>query len=252
MAIQEYQQQGIVFDEVETVICQPRKSGKLRSHIVPVGEVIAWATEFLIPSVNGVLSEPMISTFNPGESQCHFCRKSSQGCEHQEAKLIEAITQVESTAVAQVQKEVLAKEFKKMTDFEVGNTEISSILQQSAFIRKTLDKFEEIAIERAHAGEDIPGYKPVAKYGNNAWIDEGKAERFLGRQKIKAADRRVTKLVSPAQAKKLLDEEGVKMLSKYFEKPFRGNDIAPMDDVRKSVAITTKEEPKEQSIFDLF
>jgi hypothetical protein len=96
------------------------------------------------------------------------------------------------------------------------------------------------------AGGKVPGYKLVPKKaGHDSWLDDDKAEKYLGRQGIPLDERRVVKPITPAVARtKLkalgkLDEKGAKQLAKYVDPgKSSGHTLAPESDSRPAIEST--------------
>jgi hypothetical protein len=96
------------------------------------------------------------------------------------------------------------------------------------------------------AGGKVPGYKLVPKKaGHDSWVDDDKAEKYLGRQGLPIEERRVVKPITPAVARtKLkalgkLDEKGAKQLAKYVDPgKSSGHTLAPESDSRPAIEST--------------
>lgn len=90
---------------------------------------------------------------------------------------------------------------------------------------------KRIQLELEH-GREVKGWKLVAKRAIRQWRDESKAIAYFKKCKIKADQYLVTKLVSPAQAEKLIDKKSIATLADPVSS---GNTIAPSDDKRPAV-----------------
>lgn len=78
---------------------------------------------------------------------------------------------------------------------------------------ETLSEIVDEAAKQAHVlledGIDVPGYGLYEKKaGARSWIDEKKADAWLGRKGLDVNGRRVVKPISPAQAEKILKAAG--------------------------------------------
>lgn len=90
---------------------------------------------------------------------------------------------------------------------------------------------ERIQHELEH-GVAVPGWKLVAKRAIRQWIDESAAVLKFKNLKIPASAYMITKLISPAQAEKILPKVEVAKLASPVSS---GNTIAPESDKRPAV-----------------
>lgn len=88
----------------------------------------------------------------------------------------------------------------------LSDTELAHILPQMGAMQNWLQAIEDRAIDRMAAGHDIPGYKLVEGRAYRHWADEEAASKSL-RKALKIADLYTKKLISPAQAEKLLGKD---------------------------------------------
>ncbi len=101
---------------------------------------------------------------------------------------------------------------------------------------RSWDKWREEAEERLHHelehGTPIKGWKLVAKRAVRQWVDEAAAILKFKTLKISSTQYMVTKLISPAQAEKILPKAEVNKLANPVSS---GTTIAPMEDKRPAV-----------------
>lgn len=101
---------------------------------------------------------------------------------------------------------------------------------------KSWDAWREEAEERIHHelenGVAVPGWKLVAKRAIRQWIDEAAAVLKFKSLKIPQSQYMISKLVSPAQAEKILPKAEVAKLANPVSS---GTTIAPDDDKRPAV-----------------
>ena len=88
----------------------------------------------------------------------------------------------------------------------LSDDELAHILPQMGAMQNWLQAIEDRAIDRMSAGHDIPGYKLVAGRAYRHWADEEAATKSL-RKALKTSDLYTKKLISPAQAEKLLGKD---------------------------------------------
>lgn len=89
-------------------------------------------------------------------------------------------------------------------------------------------------------GLKVHGWKLVQKRAIRKWVDEKKADAFLARNQIPAADRHVKKLITPAVAEKVLKKNGGRALTEgLVEKVSSGTTLALASDKRAEVTLTS-------------
>lgn len=97
---------------------------------------------------------------------------------------------------------------------------------------KWADEADERIQHELEHGVPVPGWKLVAKRAIRQWVDEAAAIAKFKSLKIPSTTYLVTKLLSPAQAEKVLPKAEVTKLANPVSS---GNTIAPIDDKRPSV-----------------
>lgn len=109
-------------------------------------------------------------------------------------------------------------------------------LQRQLLKLKSWDKWREEAEGRIQHelenGTPMTQWKLVAKRAIRQWIDETAAVHYFNSRKIPMASYMISKLISPAQAEKLIPKAEVAKLASPVSS---GNTIAPMDDKRPAV-----------------
>jgi len=82
------------------------------------------------------------------------------------------------------------------------------------------------------AGTPVPGYKLVPKRATRQWIDPAKAQAALEGIGLDATELTETKLVSPAQAEKVLKKRKLAMPDDLIVAVSSGDTLATEDDPR--------------------
>lgn len=182
------------FDDIEVVmhICQPRLD-HFDCETMTVAALLAWIDTNIIPAVARIESGEDIR--KPGE-HCQFC-KAEATCKARAQQVTESLNDdwddfIESGPDVSKPGE--------LTDDEIGK-----ILQHKKALESWLNAVKEHAYQTIEAGGEVPGWKLVA--GNNArkWIDEDEAlEAFKAQRALKQDEYAPRKLISPAQADKVL------------------------------------------------
>jgi hypothetical protein len=113
------------------------------------------------------------------------------------------------------------------------------MLESEEELAHTLDGLEAledwIAAVRQHAharaerGDKFPGWQLVEKIGNRTWIDEKETIAALKRLKLKEDQIYSRKLVSPAQADKVLGAKRKASITKLYERPVRGTNLVSVE-----------------------
>ncbi len=103
------------------------------------------------------------------------------------------------------------------------------------------------AAVRAHAqaklerGEEVAGFKLVAKRANRSWVDEQETKQWLLAQPTLHPDEyMVTKLKSPAQIEKLVGKKNLP--ADLTQKVSSGTTLVPDTDPRPAVVLTAGHE----------
>ena len=94
----------------------------------------------------------------------------------------------------------------------------------------------------AHAlleqGGKVPGYKLVQKRATRSWADEESALSFLAEAGVPPETREVKKVISPAQAEKVLKAVGVTAIpDALIDKKSSGTTLAPESDKRPALTV---------------
>lgn len=204
------------FDTVEMTIVQPRRDHISRTAIA-VEELKSWAADILAPSAEAAL-EPDAELV-PGETQCRFCPARGV-CPALAAHAME-------TACAGF--EPNTRPLAPLTP-----AEIAKLLDRAKLIDMWLTALRDRATSLAERGEDLPGWKLVAGTTTRRWIDDDAADKALTRAGLKVGQRFAKKVISPAQAEKLLGKDHA-VLTKHVTRPDGLPKLAPVTDRRPAI-----------------
>jgi len=98
----------------------------------------------------------------------------------------------------------LAKQFAEKESTELSDDELKEIIEAIPLIKQMIETAEAEALRRFESGKSISGLKVVHGRGSRNWaLDEEKMADRLKRMGIPKSHIYTTKLVSPAQVKKL-------------------------------------------------
>lgn len=230
------------FKTVRMTIIQPKLAVKvlptITSHVMTVPEVLALIPKYV---VGGAATEKPDAPLIPGEKQCKYCRAS--GCTARGQAAMAAAGVAFPVLTAAPSQQVAEQDPGTMT-----NERLVEILEAAPLMRQMIEQAEAEAQRRLESGVSIPGLKLVNGRGSQVWNlpEDQIAEKLKGMGVPKDAVW-VTKLVSPAQAKKLswtkrdgtakqLTERQLKTLeTEYISKLGGKLTVAPASDPRPAV-----------------
>lgn len=159
--------------------------------------------------------------FNPGEKQCQFCKAQS------------------TCAALKVHVETaIMAEFDNLTQLtpvnRLDNEQLGRVLNNKRLVVSWLDAVESYVKEQLESGVPVPGFKLVAGRANRQWAEgaDSKIEELFGEQAYSR------KLISPAQAEKILGRKRLSEIADIVVKPEGAPTIAGADDPRPAVNIT--------------
>lgn len=209
------------FHSVRIVIHQPRLD-RVSEWLVEVDELTRWGAEVLAPAARAALDDDAPRV--PGDDQCRWC-KAKATCralaDHCLSAALDGFT--ETTAPAPL------RNVDDLSDREVGD-----LLQRAPLIAAWIKALETRARTTIESGGAVPGWKLVAGRSMRRWSDEDAVDAALKRARVKVADRYTRKLISPAQAERLLGKDHP-ILSEHVVKPEGAATLAPLHDARPAL-----------------
>ena len=213
------------YEKIVIMIVQPRtRDGEpIKIWETTPDEILDWANHTLRPIWEIVFSgedAPVI----PGEKQCMWCR----------AKGI-------CPALAKQALQVAQEDFKDFSNIKpdqvvdsVSIEKVAKVYEQLPLLKSFIKAVEARVFNELALGNKVNGYKLVKGRRSRAWADELKIVRQL---KKLGVDPYALKLISPAQAEKLLDKEQKKEVQSFISVSEGRPSIVKNTDKRK--AITT-------------
>jgi hypothetical protein len=161
--------------------------------------------------------------FNPGEKQCQWC-KAKATC----------------TALAAFTSDVIMNQFDEVDELTAVNRltdeQLGKALSAKKLIISWLDAVEDVVVERLGSGVAFEGYKLVAGKSNRQWSNEGAVENDI--YELLGEEAYTKKLVSPAQAEKIVGKKRASEIATFVVKPQGRPTLAKSDDPRPAVNIT--------------
>ncbi len=217
-----YQEFNVLYD-IDTfnlVIVQPRMHNHAEFSI-RVKDLLEWAS-IVSRSAELALSDgaPRI----PSEQGCQFC-KAKGNCK----------------PFAQFNLELIASDFECIEsewDCQALDTltpnEIAAILNRKSLIANWLKALELQGKTLLEDGSDLPGFKLVHTRTNREWRNPEEAAQALRDAKLKVKEIYPPKLISPAEAEKLLGKKHP-VIESQVVKPKGRPTIAPESDRRQPI-----------------
>ena len=223
---------GIVWDSkladndlVHIAIVQPRLD-HISEWSITVNELLTWARDEVKPKAEQAWNgEPI---FNPGESQCRFC-KAKPTCK----ALAEHSLKTAMDTFTDIPTEEDLKEVHTLTHAEIG-----ALLPRVNTLVNWAKSLEAHAFNELNKGQEIPGYKLVmGRNGNRKWTDEDDIERKLTQLGIRKSEMFSKKLLTPAQMCKIIKKKdlSVTQIETFWNSPEGKPTIAVESDSREEI-----------------
>lgn len=209
-------------------VIQPRarhEDGPTRTHDVTFEDLVAFKAK--IVEAAKAVQDPN-APLNAGD-HCRFCPAIAT-CPAQVTRAQEVAQEV--FGAIEVSREA-AQPLPEPKDLD--RERISFVLANADAVENWFAAVKDHAKNLLNAGEAVPGFKLVRGRSNRRWKDETAAEKALTKAGLKTKQRRVVKVISPAQAEKALKEIGKELSPALIEKPEGALTIAPEADPRPAV-----------------
>jgi hypothetical protein len=120
-----------------------------------------------------------------------------------------------------------------LTDLSIEH--VSDYLKMADQLEGWIKEVRALAMQTLEAGLPVPGYKLVPKRGLRQWVDENKALDAMRDMGLDAKELTETKLLSPAQAEKVLKKYKLALPADHVVSVSSGNTLATEDDPRPAV-----------------
>jgi len=112
---------------------------------------------------------------------------------------------------------------------------VSDHLKMADQLEGWIKEVRALAMQTLEAGLPVPGYKLVPKRAMRQWMDEGKALDAMCDLGLDVKELTETKLLSPAQAEKVLKKHKLALPADHVVAVSSGNTLASEDDPRPAV-----------------
>lgn len=206
-------------DTVVVVIVQPRLDHVDEWQTTP-DELFKWG-EWV--SQRAEMCEDENAERVPGDKQCQWC-KAKATC----------------PALHKLTESTLLASFDMLDDSPAPNklndTQLRAALESKKLIVSWLDAVEKLVTDKLNSGEPFDGFKLVAGRSLRQWGDEQQAAKTLESELGEEAFNK--KLLSPAQAEKVLGKKRKDLLDALIVKPQGKPTLAPDTDKRPAVNVS--------------
>jgi hypothetical protein len=207
------------FKTVHISIVQPRLD-HISEWSISVKDLLKWA-EWVSQRAELALSDEAERT--PGEKQCRFC-KAKATC----------------PALFKYTEDIIMSDFDDLDDLpspdRLSDDNLRRVLEAKSLIEGWLTSVETVVRERLEDGRDFKGFKLVEGRSTRRWDDENEAERVLA--ELVGEDAYSKKLISPAQAEKVVKKTDKAALKDLIVKPAGKATLVPESDKRPPVNLT--------------
>lgn len=214
---------GQGYEEVELVIVQPRaphKEGSVRRCRMTIDELERWGREVLLPGAKA--TEDPDAPLALGD-HCQFC-PALAACPlpRERAMTVAASVFTPVPTSPKSPESMSSEELRKILD-------VAGLVETWFAACRT---HARALLEQKKVTADELGYKLVEGRASRKWSDEDKAKSWL--QGVLGEEAYVVKMVSPAQAEKLLKKDGKKALEGMVSVT-RGVQMVPLSDKRPMI-----------------
>jgi hypothetical protein len=111
---------------------------------------------------------------------------------------------------------------------------IGGYLKNADMLEQWITDLRALAHQVLESGKEVPGWKLVAKRATRQWVDEDLAAKALA-QDMSHDEMYTKKLLSPAQAEKILKKAKKELPASHVVAISSGSTLAPVDDPRPAV-----------------
>lgn len=203
--------EGLFDARIETVvthICQPRVSNGFTHATITRTELDAFAEKVkaVVAKARAQFDLPIEKReFHAGEKQCKFCKYRTQ---------CRALADFSAKAIGMTLEDLSGQ---RQSSGALTPAEIGGIWQKLSTVKVFIEAIDAQTYALLAEGKEVPGVKLVlGSPGRAKWIDEQAADAWLARCHVSASDRRVVKLITPTQARKLMPKDAWEKLSQKY------------------------------------
>ena len=212
-------------ETIEITIVQPRLDSISVFHMSQ-HDLLVWGDATVKPAAELAMTDD--APREAGDKQCTFC-KAKATC----PMLVDRVNAIAIEGFGSIEKDVKPN----LTNIDdLTPTMISKILTNLPLLKKWISSVEDHAKAKVESGEIIPGWKMVAGRGNRSWDDEEVVAKILKRRFGVGKAFQPRKVLSPAQAEKLLGKDSY-VMKQHVVKKIGASTLAPENDKRPAIEI---------------
>lgn len=208
---------------LKMTIVQPRchhKDGAIRSETISFLELVDFGLKLMEAAHEAVKSKK--PRMNAG-THCRWCAAAGV-C----PVFAETANEVAQTTFT----EVLPPPVDTLTNEQIGD-----VLDRLPVLEDWIKQVRAIASRKVESGEDVPGWKLVAKKGNRKWKNEDAVVEWAKSNGYDEDHLYDKKLKSVAQLEKVVGKKNLDV--ELFHSPSTGTTLVPFHDGRASCDVTT-------------
>jgi hypothetical protein len=217
--------------KITIVVVQPRcdhPDGPIRFFSIPTVDLFMWAAETYIPTIEAAAKPGAKLSASP--ENCKFCPAKAECPELRKTALAAARQDFDDV----VDSDPLAHRPPPPEPTVLSNGELGAIMDRADLIETWVDAIRNEAAHRLEHGQEVPGWKLVAKRAQRKWADETQAEALLAQAVGERAYK--SSLISPAQAEKLVKKPHWNAtFAPLVSQVSSGTTLAPASDKRAAV-----------------
>lgn len=221
------------FEKFQLTVVQPRLD-HISEYEISYDDLLMWGDLEVKPAADLACSDH--APRKPGEKQCRFCKAKGTCKALAESSLALIFEGFED------QDPSITEPTPKCVD-SLSPEEVAEILKHTSLIKDWVGALEAHAHAQLTNGAEIPGWKLVAGRSSRDWNDAAKAEGALKRKLGAKNAYQPRKLLSPAQAEKVLGKDDL-IMKRYVEKKEGKPALAPVSDKRPAVNLLAGFEPQ--------
>ena len=201
-------------DTVRISIVQPRLQADGDMWETSIRELLEFGEKVRVQADLAISRE---GRFNPGESQCRFCRAKTQ-CR------------------ARAEKNVQLAFFTEKKPPLIRLEEVGAFLKKGTDVAKWLKDLQDYALAECLAGKQVPGWKAVEGRGSRDWTDQEAAFQTLESAGTPKAMLYETLPLSLAKIEKLVGKKAFeKEVGSYVKKNPGKPTLVPESDKRQAI-----------------
>ena len=214
---------------ITTTIVQPRAEhfdGFVRTRTFDFNTILDFGRDLRLAVPRALDPEASVG---PVGDHCKFCRAKAICPAQQENAVV--VAQQEFPAIEEATLPVPAA---------LTQDVLLEVLDKAPLVEAWFKDIRTYVQTQLENGEEVEGWKLVAKRAVRKWTSPGEVEAWLRSQRLKVGDLAPRKLVSPAQAEKLLKKKGKALPEHLWEKRSSGYNLARESSPKRAITPGTE------------